>query len=472
MNININEDIIIVTTKFGLSIAQNLSEELQRLNFSVAITNNPINTDKLHIILFSFLLPQLPKNYILYQLEQIGKSNNLTNKIQDDIKNSLLTLDYSKVNISKYIIHKKNISYQMMPISNKIIEYYPEYSYDVIFFGTLNEHRRKILEYLSKQNIVVANTDNIFGDNLYFHVKKAKIVLNLHYYDDAILEVARLNEILKYNTLIISENSNLINDNHDYYKNDIFFVENIDKELDNINILTEQIFDCLQNFDVYKKKINKIRKHTIQQIYDEFSQNLKKNLISINYINSKLLNIEIDFNNKILCICNTYFYENFKKINNKFLDLIYFFENIKNKDKNIEKIINYKVLCENLIASEYQYIVCCNLTSILPENLLDIYNIIIDFFIKYDNDIYFNMDKIYDKQKLLFLDNYNNISFYNYNNMDNSLFDSSFLILSRNFANKFLEKYNEVQENINIDDIIKNNKLNVITNKINFFSKD
>ena len=89
-----------------------------------------------------------------------------------------------------------------------------------------------------------------------------------------------------------------------------------------------------------------------------------------------------------------------------------------------------------------------------------------------DNDIYFNMDKIYDKQKLLFLDNYNNISFYNYNNMDNSLFDSSFLILSRNFANKFLEKYNEVQENINIDDIIKNNKLNVITNKINFFSKD
>ena len=66
-----NADIIIVTSKSGLNIANNLSEELKILNFNTTIVNNITDSDKLHIILFSFLLPKLPKNYILYQLEQL-----------------------------------------------------------------------------------------------------------------------------------------------------------------------------------------------------------------------------------------------------------------------------------------------------------------------------------------------------------------------------------------------------------------
>jgi hypothetical protein len=472
MDMNIEEDIIIVTTQFGLSIAQNLSEELKRLNLTSIITNNIINTDKLHIILFSFLFEKLPKNYILYQLEQINKSKHITDKLYDDIQHSLLTIDYSKENLSKYKQYRDNISYQMIPISNKVIEYSPEYAYDILFFGSMNERRKKILDYLLKHNIVVATTENMFGDNLYFHIKKAKIILNLHYYDNALLEIARLNEILQFNTLIISENSNLMKDNQDYYKDDVFFIENIDDDLDNINILIEQIYDCLKYFNLYKKKINKIRKNTIETIYNEFSENLKKNLISTGYINYKLLNIDIS-DDKIICFCDNYNIDNFKKINKIFDNIIDYFYIIKNKDRTMELYLNYKILCYNLLESDYQYIVFCNLDCVFPDNFISIYNTIIEFFLISSCDIYINKQKYIDCNNLTALDMYNNIAFFKYNKYENITFNSKFIIFSRNFAKIFIDNCENYDNNSNIDNyittLIKDNDLITITNNISYF---
>jgi uncharacterized protein (DUF2164 family) len=462
---NIEEDIIIVTSQFGLNIAYNLSEELRKLNFKVGISNNIIPTDKLHIILFSFLLPVLPKNYILYQLEQINKSNYITNKLYKDISKSLLIMDYSRENISKYKNDRDNISYQMMPIVNYIIEYVPEYSYDVIFFGSMNEKRKKILDYLSMQNIIVASTNNIFGENLYYHLKKAKIILNLHYYDNALLETARLNEILKFNTLIISENSNLMKDNQDFYKDDVFFIENIDDNLENINVLSEQIFDCLKHFDLYKKKINKIRKNTIQNIYNEFSLNLKKNLISCDHLNSKLLKLNID-HDKILCICYSYNVETFNKLNNNFLNIIDYYYIVKNKDKKFEENINYKILCENLLDSDYEYISICSIDMVFPQNFNRIYNNIIEYFLLDKYDIFINLNQT-DKLDNLNKNNiYNKIIYYKYDNIENIEIKSNFNIFSRKFASKYLDYYYYNHGQIDMKKLIKEYNLSVITAKI------
>jgi hypothetical protein len=463
---NINEDIIIVTTQFGLNIAQNLGEELKRLNFTVVITNNILQTDKLHIILFSFVLPQLPKNYILYQLEQLNKSKYITAKLYQDISNALITIDYSKENISKYKINKENISFQMMPIQNKIIEYIPEYSYDILFFGTINDRRQKILDYLSKQNMIIASTNNIFGENLYFHVKKSKIILNLHYYDNALLETARLNDILKYNTLIISENSNLMKDNQHFYKDDVFFIENIDDDHNNINVLTEQIFDCLKYFDKYKKNLSKIRKNTIQNIYDEFSINFKKNLISSGYLNSKLLTFNIN-PDKILCMCDNYNIEKFTKINNNFLNVIDNFYIVKNKDKKFEELINYKILCENLLNSDYQYISTCSLDVIFPQNFSEIYNIIIEYFLISAGDIYITLNQTSIIDNLKSTGIYNDIMFFKYDKLQNISIKSNFNIFSRNFAKIYLDWYYMNHGNIDINKLIEENNLYIMTSNIN-----
>jgi len=459
---NIVEDIIIVTTQFGLNIAQSIADELRKLNFSAGITTSVVPTDKLHIILFSFALPELPKNYILYQLEQINKSKYVSDKLYSDISKSLLTIDYSKENISKYKKNKEEIAYQMMPIQNYIVEYVPEYSYDIMFVGTMNERRKKILDYLSGQGMLVAHTSNTFGDNLYFHIKKARIILNLHYYENAILEVSRLNELLKFNTLIISENSNLMKDNQDFYKDDVFFVENIDNDLQNINVLCEQIFDCLKNFDTYKKRINKIRKNTIQNIYDEFSLNFKKNLISIGHIDSKLLQFDIN-PEKIICVCDTYSYEKFNKINNNFLHMIDYFDMVKNKDKEFEEYINYKIICENLINSDYNYVCLCSQNVVFPPNFEKICANIIEYFLLVSCDIYINNNQFNSSQNSNL---YNNILFYKYDNFVDISLKTNFSIISKKFASVYLDWYNKNHGKIDLEKIIQENNINVITSNV------
>lgn len=92
MTINIDDiDIIIVTTNHCLSIAINLMNELKKLKFNVIISKNIINSNKLHILLASYKIDILPKKYIVYQLEQIYNTNNLSDKLWDDIKNSVIT---------------------------------------------------------------------------------------------------------------------------------------------------------------------------------------------------------------------------------------------------------------------------------------------------------------------------------------------------------------------------------------------
>ena len=57
----------------------------------------------------------------------------------------------------------------------------------------------------------------------------SKIVLNIHFYENAILETCRINEVLSCNKLVISENpDNSDKDNKEYYDNLIIYYNNID----------------------------------------------------------------------------------------------------------------------------------------------------------------------------------------------------------------------------------------------------
>ena len=66
----------------------------------------------------------------------------------------------------------------------------------------MNNIRKQKLLYLQKKlypkyNIKIIN--NIYGIELFHEIINSKIVLNIHFYKDAILETNRLNEILSCN---------------------------------------------------------------------------------------------------------------------------------------------------------------------------------------------------------------------------------------------------------------------------------
>ena len=120
----------------------------------------------------------------------------------------------------------------------------------------MNEKRKNILNYITlklnnKYKFKVIN--NLFGKDLFNYIKKSKIVLNISFYNNAILECYRLNEIQSCKKLVISfyPNKNDI-ENFNYYKDSVVFVKSINEMIENINFY-------LNNKNNYEEKINNIK---------------------------------------------------------------------------------------------------------------------------------------------------------------------------------------------------------------------
>ena len=255
------KDIIYIqTTKFGYYI----SNAIKYLLFKNFIISNIIyeinhNNHNLHIILFSQKVKKFPKNYIIYQLEQKDISKWIDKKYELSILYSKKTWDYSKSNINKFSeILQKKMTYLPIPLipinylDNNIILNNSENNpkNNILFYGSMNIIRKEKLQYLQqklfpKYSIKIIN--NMYGIPLLNEINNSKIVLNIHFYKDALLETNRLNEILSCNKLIISEKPNITDDyNYELYKNNVVFIDNIDEMYEKIIYYLEN--DNISNF--------------------------------------------------------------------------------------------------------------------------------------------------------------------------------------------------------------------------------
>jgi hypothetical protein len=283
---NVNYNYKIYTTKSGIYIADCIKYILNKINCNTTIVysinkedinNNNNNPNEIYILLFCQTLKYIPlKNkYIIYQLEQVKQSKWINKLYLERIEYSLFTLDYSLYNYNffeknfekKYY---KKIYHFPIPIINKfIINKNIEINYDLLFFGTFNKRRTDICNILKdKYNILVVN--DLFGDELYKVIIKSKIILNIHYYKNAVLETARINDVLRFNKVIISEKS-CDNDIMELYNN-IIYCEEIDDNLSNIN----KLYDLIDYYliDNNYKPIIDNNNNLIKKIYDYSYDNL------------------------------------------------------------------------------------------------------------------------------------------------------------------------------------------------------
>ena len=253
-------EINIFTCKYGYYLSLVLKYILNKENYQVDIVKNiDLNNTNLYIILFSQKIKKYPKNYIIYNLEQKDISKWINQKFELSILYSKRSWDYSNLNISKFnnILQKKLtyfqlplISYNLLVNKNNNIE-----EYDILFYGTMNNHRINILNFIKfklgkKYKIKVLN--NKFEKDLFDYIEKCKIVLNISYYRDALLECYRINEVQSCNKLVISflpNKEDIIN--YNLYKDSVIFV-------DSINNMIENIIYYLENNNKYEEKIKKI----------------------------------------------------------------------------------------------------------------------------------------------------------------------------------------------------------------------
>ena len=211
----IQNGVNVLVTQHTIYIGRMLQSALNILGFTnvTLLTQEPeIYEDKLHIVVCPQMYKKMPGLYIAYQMEQSVSSRWFTKEYFSRLENSLAVLDYSFDNI-KYLQEVGGLSYKQifyLPVSNLSGMKLPSdraIDCDVVFYGDPNNSRRQ--QYLTelKKHFNVKVVSEVFGETLHESLSKARVVVNIHYYENALLETTRIFECLSLGLDIVSETS-------------------------------------------------------------------------------------------------------------------------------------------------------------------------------------------------------------------------------------------------------------------------
>lgn len=255
---------VIITNEKIASIAEGLKIYFDYFNFKSKIQ---FSFDKklekkneiyilLYIKYFTEQKNEIPENYIVYQLEQI-RSNMFTKEYYKLLRLSKYIFDFSEANNFYYNQIRSQVIINNFPICLEYNNFDSEF--DILFYGELNIRRSTILNHLKKYcNLDIKVVSDILGEEKNNLIKKCKIVLNLHFYQNACLETCRINEVLKYNKIVISEepkDEDFLN--KELYSECVQYVDIIKNDISNIKSLINKIKYCLDNYEYILNNMNR-----------------------------------------------------------------------------------------------------------------------------------------------------------------------------------------------------------------------
>ena len=217
LNGNINMLKIFFHESTFSEIAISLYNQLKK-SYNCELVNKIENNDDTSLyILFGAhaLVTSPPKKYIVYQLEQTGIENQscFSKEYIYILNNALYIFDYSIEN-KKYILSilKKELHHKYFIVT---LGFYPSLincpkskkkTIDVLFYGSKCPRREKIQKKLEDSNLKVEFFWNsVWGEERNALIGKSKIVLNAHYFEDAILEIPRITHCIANKVAVVSE---------------------------------------------------------------------------------------------------------------------------------------------------------------------------------------------------------------------------------------------------------------------------
>ena len=76
---------------------------------------------------------------------------------------------------------------------------------DVLFYGSINDRRKKILEALSAEGLRVEALFGIYGNRRDAYIARSKVILNLHFYESSIFELVRVSYLFSNRKAVVAE---------------------------------------------------------------------------------------------------------------------------------------------------------------------------------------------------------------------------------------------------------------------------
>ncbi|MCE1250591.1 MAG: class I SAM-dependent methyltransferase, partial [Comamonadaceae bacterium] len=213
----------IMATPHTLYVAHLVARALQQAGLSIQVFDAvpPDFALDLYVVICPQMFKRLPpgEKRIAFQMEQSVSSRWFTPEYLQVLENSLAVWDYAQTNLG--YLEGKGIRYPhtyWVPIGG-LPEYAqwlqqqgeapiePDTHCDVLFYGDVNAPRRKALLQALGERFAVRIEGNLFGPALRRAVAGAKVVVNLHYYEGALLETTRIYECLALGVPVVSEAS-------------------------------------------------------------------------------------------------------------------------------------------------------------------------------------------------------------------------------------------------------------------------
>ena len=213
----------VLATKHTLFIAHLVAECFKKHGWTVEImTECPEEfSHDCYLVICPQMFTKLPpgEKRIVFQMEQSVSSRWFTDAYFETLNSSLAVLEYALVNIE--FLEKKGIAYPhiyYLPVGASISYFYLtnvfEKKYDIIFYGDSNSsfRRQNMVDALKKQfNVRVVS--EVFGHEMRELIRQARVVVNVHYYENALLEMPRIQECLSLGVPVVSESAQ---DQEDY----------------------------------------------------------------------------------------------------------------------------------------------------------------------------------------------------------------------------------------------------------------
>ena len=207
----------VLATPHTLFIANLIAMRLKNHGWVVEI-RTAVPDDFVHdmyIVLCPQMFKKLPpgERRISFQLEQSISSRWFKKDYIDALGNSLAVFDYALKNIEFLAVN--GIAYPhvfYVPIG-AYQNYMPQLTqtskkYDILFYGdsASSPRRRKLLDII-RQKFKLRECSEVFADEMAAEIRAAHVVLNIHYYENALLEMPRIQECLSLGVPVVSESA-------------------------------------------------------------------------------------------------------------------------------------------------------------------------------------------------------------------------------------------------------------------------
>jgi SAM-dependent methyltransferase len=222
-----HRNIRVMTTRHTRFVATLISDTLTRLGYHVSIDSEFIEaSDTGYVVICPQMFERMPPRYAAFQMEQSVNSRWFTPRYFELLKGAEVVFDYATENV-EFLAGKGLPFWQLfyVPITprqpNDVLESKldetsrrgpktedvgsePE-QVDFAFYGDPNAPRRQEMIATLSRHFKVVVLSEVFGEELTARLKAARAIVNIHYYENALLETTRLSEAISMGFPVLSE---------------------------------------------------------------------------------------------------------------------------------------------------------------------------------------------------------------------------------------------------------------------------